>query len=534
VAVAVAVAELVKTTTLSVGEYQGEEVAAMFHGTDSRAAQLIAAAQRFEASDDGLLGPGVYLTRTRQKAEGYRVHHPGAEVTRNLPLFSGEPDPGCVLQCRVRLGVCKTLHRDDPRHALTSWHDTPVPKRTQSDTVKGAVERAPRQIRYNSAYSRGCDCCPVHGENCPGHPDRGHKFQMGQQPCLGRCKTGLRNCPRANSTFEEFCVFNPSRIDRIEIVDGPSELVGFGRELWGSDRDALDVALRSRQEEFVARETAVMQEASAACKDAAAAMLKAVSALDKASQLAPHRYKLQSKARQSTKLFEEIKTLCADDDESSSESDTDLWDDSDDSIEFKVRDRVEIYSKSQQGWCEGKITEVDPAAGTVKVEYRTTAGSLMQKVVMDDSPDLRLVSPSQPQRAQLPVGVTVRMNTTKAYACRVIATKETGSFNITTRYTIRCDWQGFSGDSEHRYSGACWKQLPPDTFDSRLVSHCNLHCWDGKHRTVGAALLTVCLAFVPVCLLYACQCTYVRVRLPGAQNLWSMTSKFASAFPKTG
>ena len=87
-------------------------------------------------------------------------------------------------------------------------------------------------------------------------------------------------------------MFNPSRIDRIEIVDGPSELVGFGRELWGSDRDALDVALRSRQEEFVARETAVMQEASAACKDAAAAMLKAVSALDKASQLAPHRYKL--------------------------------------------------------------------------------------------------------------------------------------------------------------------------------------------------------------------------------------------------
>jgi hypothetical protein len=105
-----------------------------------------------------------------------------------------------------------------------------------------------------------------------------------------------------------------------------------------------------------------------------------------------------------------------------------------------------------------------------------------------------------------------RTNTSKAYGCRVVATRETGSFNTTMRYTIRCDWQGFSGESEHRYSGACWKQLlparyPPDTFDSRLVSLCNLHCCDGKHRTVALGVANSLSRIVPACLL--CACTYV-------------------------
>jgi hypothetical protein len=45
------------------------------------------------------------------------------------------------------------------------------------------------RIRWNSARSEGCKCCAVHGGDCPGHPDKGHHFQMGREPCRGRCAT---------------------------------------------------------------------------------------------------------------------------------------------------------------------------------------------------------------------------------------------------------------------------------------------------------------------------------------------------------
>ena len=67
----------------------------MYHGTDSRAAQLIACSQRFRPSVGGMLGDGVYVTRTRQKAEGYRIHHPNSTSSRhNLVRPAGQPDPG--------------------------------------------------------------------------------------------------------------------------------------------------------------------------------------------------------------------------------------------------------------------------------------------------------------------------------------------------------------------------------------------------------------------------------------------------------
>jgi hypothetical protein len=90
--------KLERSRTLSVEAYGGQELTAMYHGTDSRAAQLIATSQRFRPSMGGLLGDGVYVTQTRQKAEGYRVHHPNAAKLgakqRNTLLPSGEKDPG--------------------------------------------------------------------------------------------------------------------------------------------------------------------------------------------------------------------------------------------------------------------------------------------------------------------------------------------------------------------------------------------------------------------------------------------------------
>ena len=116
----------------------------MYHGTDSRAAQLIAITQRFNPSQQGLLGTGVYLTRTRQKAEGYRVHHPGAAAVgrsrNNAPLPSGGRDPGCILKVRVRLGACKTFDREAPIASFTTWHSDPVPTLAQTNSMGAAAE----------------------------------------------------------------------------------------------------------------------------------------------------------------------------------------------------------------------------------------------------------------------------------------------------------------------------------------------------------------------------------------------------------
>eukprot|EP01048_Picozoa_sp_COSAG05_P004763 COSAG05_NODE_268_length_12518_cov_6.452774_8_plen_509_part_00 len=186
---------LVNTSTLAVGEYAGQEVAIMYHGTDSRAAQLIVAGQRFKPSTEGLLGNGVYVTRTRQKAEGYRIHHPNGASPTNAPLPSGAPDPGCILQFRARLGCCRTFTRQDAlpmQRAHEAWHGQEVRAEDITPQIQAAASAAGIQVlRYNSAFSAGCACCPRHGEGCPGNPDKDERIILppGKEPCDGRCHT---------------------------------------------------------------------------------------------------------------------------------------------------------------------------------------------------------------------------------------------------------------------------------------------------------------------------------------------------------
>ena len=66
--------------SLAADVYAGREETEMFHGTDSHAAQLIVRGQRFRPSATGMLGAGVYVTRSRRKAEGYRT-----DLYRNTP-----------------------------------------------------------------------------------------------------------------------------------------------------------------------------------------------------------------------------------------------------------------------------------------------------------------------------------------------------------------------------------------------------------------------------------------------------------------
>jgi hypothetical protein len=247
--------QLVHTSTLQVSDYSGAEEVTMYHGTDSRAAQLIATSQRFRPSERGLLGRGVYVTRTRQKAHGYRVHHPGAGAVgrreHNLPLPNGRPDPGCILRFRVRLGVCKSFTRNHLADTFHEWHDEEVPQLAQTSSMKAAAAKAGIQrVCYNSAFSAGCSCCPKHGTDCPGSVGRGHHPPPGVPQCRGRCRCGFRICPRANTAFEEFAIYNPERIDRIEIVDGPAGLIGLGATFWAATPAVREAARREKEQEF--------------------------------------------------------------------------------------------------------------------------------------------------------------------------------------------------------------------------------------------------------------------------------------------
>ena len=61
---------------------------------------------------------------------------------------------------------------------------------------------------------------------------------------MGRCRTGFRICPKANTAFEEFAIANTERISQIEIVDGPSGLVGYGVAFWDADQQTRGILWR--------------------------------------------------------------------------------------------------------------------------------------------------------------------------------------------------------------------------------------------------------------------------------------------------
>ena len=58
-------------------------------------------------------------------------------------------------------------------------------------------------------------------------------------------------------------------------------------------------------------------------------------------------------------------------------------------VPFSVGTAVEVYSKSSKGWFPGKVTDVDDKM--VKCEYLNAGGKTMQKQLLVDSPDLRLL-----------------------------------------------------------------------------------------------------------------------------------------------
>ncbi|XP_029429502.1 uncharacterized protein LOC115074317 [Rhinatrema bivittatum] len=87
-------------------EPQSGRIYTMYHGTTVQIARIIIQSG-FQQSADGMLGPGVYISRDRKKAQRY-------------PLKAAENDK-VVLKLRVNVGKVKKIDKDD--HPLQkSWH----------------------------------------------------------------------------------------------------------------------------------------------------------------------------------------------------------------------------------------------------------------------------------------------------------------------------------------------------------------------------------------------------------------------------
>ena len=162
---------------------RGKECTVLYHGTSSIAALAIVRSQQFRPSCVGMLGKGVYVTLDRDKARVYQRWAKGSGATRG-----DTADTGCMLRCRGFMGTMAELCRHDKR--MQTWHD---------------------DFGFDSAHSAGCSCTP--------------------------CCESKKDCSSANGIAEEHCIFDPLRIDRIEIIDGPACMRrpdgSFeGREYW--------------------------------------------------------------------------------------------------------------------------------------------------------------------------------------------------------------------------------------------------------------------------------------------------------------
>ncbi|KAM7387477.1 hypothetical protein PAMA_009882 [Pampus argenteus] len=79
----------------------------MYHGTTSTNAEAILASG-FRQSKDGMLGPGVYLSRDLEKASRYPIKHPESDRV--------------VIKVSVKVGkVIAINHQGHP--CQTTWHD---------------------------------------------------------------------------------------------------------------------------------------------------------------------------------------------------------------------------------------------------------------------------------------------------------------------------------------------------------------------------------------------------------------------------
>uniref|UniRef100_A0A8C4RMM6 PARP catalytic domain-containing protein n=1 Tax=Erpetoichthys calabaricus TaxID=27687 RepID=A0A8C4RMM6_ERPCA len=86
---------------------QNGQVYVMYHGTTKRKAKNIKK-YGFQRSSDGMLGPGVYVSRDIHKASRYPIH--------------SRPENRAVLELLVNVGRVKKIDRQD--HPLQKiWHN---------------------------------------------------------------------------------------------------------------------------------------------------------------------------------------------------------------------------------------------------------------------------------------------------------------------------------------------------------------------------------------------------------------------------
>ena len=132
---------------------------------------------------------------------------------------------------------------------------------------------------------------------------------------------------------------------------------------------------------------------------------------------------------------------------------------------FKAFDPVEVYSKSAAVWCTGEVQTVDTMLKTVKVEYKNDKGAMMQKVLMMDSPDLKLLKKSSSgstSRSRSPQA-RPRSNSKGALRREMSVKEETGDFAYEVLAEFKKGKMGFvfeEGDNGEVYVNKVSKKTP--------------------------------------------------------------------------
>lgn len=113
----------------------------------------------------------------------------------------------------------------------------------------------------------------------------------------------MTHCPLCTSRLEllglsltVIVIPDPDRIDHIEVLAGPDELVGFGRDLWDLERADLKEHSKALELELAAEISAAEEHAAGLLAEASNAVRAAAQALEMAHVLAPSRGDLRKTA----------------------------------------------------------------------------------------------------------------------------------------------------------------------------------------------------------------------------------------------
>lgn len=119
----------------------------LYHGTSKENGRRISQGG-FNCSQSGMLGKGIYFAE-KNKAQGF------AETASSRGLGSGY----CLIKCRVSLGRCAYLQKDDPCGQWRNCYDSAHVPRTRESSKEEWCVKSDSQVTILGFYDEDDDVC---------------------------------------------------------------------------------------------------------------------------------------------------------------------------------------------------------------------------------------------------------------------------------------------------------------------------------------------------------------------------------------